>query len=164
MIKKNNFEIFGKLLIDIQFLETLIKFYTSYFTKELKEEYKIRELSPKSILDDSDNSRKTLGQLMKIIKSEVKDFDNKEFQELLQKRNVFIHNFHKEYLSIGAQKENELSSFVIRLSELVKKYTNIFTGLHSLSIRTISKGKISIQGIEDNEIDLIRYIEERRNL
>lgn len=159
MIKKNDYAVFGKLLIDIQFLETLIKLYISYFKPEIKKNNRIDGLSPRSILDDTDDSKKTLGALMKILNSHIKEFKNEEFEELLEKRNIFAHNFHNEYLSVKANKKNELTDFISRLSHLVKKYTDIFTGLHSLTIKSLSNGKVSTKEIEQNETELYNYLE-----
>ncbi len=84
---------------------------------------------------------------MRVIKSEIPHFDNEEFKKLLEMRNTFIHNFHKDFLAVNAKKENDLSEFVTTLFNLTNKYTNIFTGLTSISVTAISKGKISTDGI-----------------
>jgi len=165
MIKKDDYASFGKVLIKLQFLETIIKLYISLFNKNIKnnKEYGIKKLSTKNILEDNDNSKKTLGNLMRVIKNEIPQFDNKEFEKLLKMRNTFIHNFHKEFLSANAKKENELSEFIITLFNLTNKYTKIFTGLTSISITSLSKGKISTDGISDSEDDLIKYILDQNN-
>jgi hypothetical protein len=163
MIKKDDYAVFGKLLIDIQFLETLIKLYISYFKPEIKKKNGITGLNSKSILDDTDGSRKTLGALMKILNSNIEEFKNEEFKELLEKRNIFAHNLHKEYLSVKANKENDLTNFISRLSHLVEKYTDIFTGLHSITIKSLSKGKVSTKGIEQSETELYNYLEKLKD-
>src|SRR5690606_13827439 len=141
-----------------------IKLYTSLFNKDIKQnrKYGIKNLSTKDILEDTDDSKKTLGNLMRVIKSEIPHFDNEEFEKLLEMRNTFIHNFHKEFLSEYAKKEGEISEFVTTLFNLTNKYTNIFTGLTSISVTSISKGKISTAGISDTEKDLIDYILEKK--
>lgn len=160
MVKKDDYATFGKVLINLQYLETIIKLYASLFKTDIKlnKKYRISKLNSKNVLADSDGSKSTLGSLMRVIKTEIPNFDNNEFDKLLEMRNTFVHNFHKEYLSVNAKKEDELSEFVLTLNNLTDKYTKIFTGLVSLSVKFIAKGAVSTDGISDNEKDLIEYI------
>lgn len=53
-IKKNSFDVFGKLLIKIQYLEDILKLYISLFNKEAKQRNKkITNLCSRDILDDT---------------------------------------------------------------------------------------------------------------
>ena len=162
-MKTNDLEYasYGKLLIKLQNLETIIKMYVSLLNTEIKgkRKYNIKDLSARSILDDSNNGTKqTLGQLIFIIKSEVECFEDEDFNELLEKRNIFIHKFFKEYLSHNAKNKSKTSSFINRLWNLTDKFTNIFNGLISISVKKKSNGKVDTSGIESNEKDLYIYL------
>ncbi|MCT7602892.1 hypothetical protein N5U17_01470 [Aliarcobacter butzleri] len=159
-ITKYSYDTFGKVLVKIQFFEQLVKIFISLFNKDAKLRNKrINNLSYKDILDDNILKRnQTLGILMSVIKKEMKIFDNDEFNELLEKRNIFIHKLHKEYLSNDSLDEEELTRFINQLWNLINKYIDIFTGLISLSVKTISNNKIDTSGIDKCEENLIRYI------
>lgn len=156
-----NYASFGKLLIKLQFLETIIKLFISLCNSSVKEnkKYRIKELSSRNILDNNtEKTKQTLGQLMIIIKSEIPNFDNAEFKELLSKRNKFIHSFHKEFLSKKEIDEKEVTKFIEKLWSLTDKYTKVFTGLISISAKSIGKGKVSVEGIEEDEKHLYNYL------
>ena len=65
------YEVIGKTLVKLQILETQIKLFISFLKPEIKLKYKIGNLEHKRILDNSDDSRKTLGALMYILKNEL---------------------------------------------------------------------------------------------
>ena len=156
-----NFADIGKLLIKLQYLETLIKFIISLLNKDIKGKkvYRIKDLSARNILDDNtEKTKQTLGQLMIVLKSEIPSFDNEEFEELLAKRNRFIHGFHKEFLSKKEFDEKEVTLFIKELWLLADKYTKIFTGFISLAVKLIGKGKISVEGIDKDEIFFYNYL------
>ena len=98
---------------------------------------------------------------MNVLKSEISVFDNAEFQELLEKRNTFVHNFHKEYYSVGAKKENELPEFLESLEFLTEKHSKIFIGLLSVSTKNLYPGKIDYKGLDKYEINLQKLIEQK---
>jgi len=160
-VKDLNFADIGKLLIKLQYLETLMKLLISLFNSDIKgkKKYKIKDLSARNILDDNTKkTRQTLGQLMNVLKSEMPNFDNEEFEELLAKRNRFIHSFHKEFLSNKNFDEKEVTLFIKELWLLADKYTKIFTGFISLAAKLIGKGKISVAGIDKDEKYLYEYL------
>jgi hypothetical protein len=76
----------------------------------------------------------------------------------LEKRNIFIYKLHKEYLSNDSLDEEELTKFINQLWNLINKYIDIFTGLISLSIKSITDNKIDMSSIDNCEEDLIKYI------
>jgi hypothetical protein len=159
-ITKYSYDTFGKVLVKIQFFEQLVKIFISLFNEDAKLRNKnINNLSYKDILDDDILKRnQTLGILMSVVKKEIKIFDNDEFNELLEKRNIFIHKLHKEYLSNDSLDEEELTKFINQLWNLINKYIDIFTGLISLSIKSITDNKIDMSSIDNCEEDLIKYI------
>ena len=163
-INKNSYDVFGKLLVKVQFFEQLVKIFVSLLNKDIKSKNKaISNLCYKDILNDDIPKRKqTLGVLMIAVKNVIKSFDNKEFEELLEKRNIFIHKLHKIYLSNDIKNNNtdeDLEKFILELWNLTDKYTDIFTGLISLSTKFITNNKINLSGIEEYEKDLLKFLE-----
>lgn len=94
---------------------------------------------------------------MSFIKKRIDAFNNEEFNELLIKRNLFIHNLAIKYINIQ-DGEKQLKSFIDRLSFLLKKYTKIFEGLLEYSFNYLSDGKIKISDKLDAKIELLAYL------
>lgn len=160
-IEEDQYATFGKLLIKIQFLETLLKIAISLFKQEVKDHDKaFKNLSPNDILTDLSNNthKQTLGQLSNFIKGHINAFNEESFKELLEKRNVFIHNLKNHYITSNSATTEELHDFINSLWLLTEEFTKVFIGLISISIRQIDKsGQIDFKGIDKHEIDFIKY-------
>lgn len=125
----------------------------------------MKQLNTKDILNNKETGRQTLGNLLFVLKNELDFFDNGEVQELLDKRNTFIHSFYKLYLHKKSTKKNELMPFILRLDELAIKYDKIFTGLIVNAIKRKAKelnGNIDFKGLEKDEENVIKYLIEQR--
>ena len=161
-ISESEFASFGKLLVKIQFFEVILKMYISLLNSDIKKRNpSIKNLNGRDILDDSIAGKKhTLGMLMLVIKKEMPFFDNNEFSRLLDMRNTFAHNFHKEYLSVDKVSESNYMEFINELWGLTDKYTEIFTGLMEMANRK-ANGESSdlsvLKGLGKSELSVIQY-------
>ena len=144
--------IIGKSLIKLQILETQIKLFVSLLKPDIKTKYKIKELEHKRIMDNSDDSRKTLGNLMHILKSELPFFKNEDFEKLLKMRNIFVHSFQSEYLNNKKTNYSETKTFLLLLNELTENFAKIFIGLNTLSVKLIAQKKLT-----DKDYDKMKF-------
>ncbi|MBU3011135.1 hypothetical protein KO506_06955 [Polaribacter vadi] len=157
-LAEKDLENIGKILIKTQILETQIKLFISLLKVEIKKKYKIEELDEKSILSNSNTSKKTLGRLMNILKTELPIFDVIEFQELLNMRNLFVHSFHEKYLSNNNVDILETRLFIKNFDKLIVKFIKIFTGLLVISTKIQIKNKNSTNNLKKLEFyDLEEY-------
>lgn len=137
------YEVIGKTLVKLQILETQIKLFISFLKPEIKLKYKIGNLEHKRILDNSDDSRKTLGALMYILKNELTFFKNEDFEKLLKMRNIFVHSFQSEYLNNGKIDSSETNNFILTLNKLAENFVKVFIGLNTLSVKLRAQKKFT---------------------
>jgi hypothetical protein len=149
--KTNIYEVIGKILIKLQILEIQIKLFISFLNPEVKLKYKIGNIDSRSIMDNSENSRKTLGNLMHILKSELPFFINDDFNKLLKLRNTFVHSFHSKYLNNKNIKFAETKEYLEEIDKLTENFARIFTGLNTLSVKIMAKKKLSLEDYEKIE-------------
>lgn len=132
----------SEILIKLQRFEFLVHGLVSYFKEDiLKENSSFKKLNAKVFLstnpEDNKNRRQTLGQNFSIIKKHEKLIYNSELDELLEKRNIFIHNFWREYISNGKYDKQRCYVFLIKIESLVDDWTKVFDGFLSIIAKSI---------------------------
>jgi hypothetical protein len=148
---ENAYKVIGKTLMKLQILEIQIKLFVSFLNPEVKLKYKIRNINTKRIMDNSEDSKKTLGNLMLILKSKLPFFTNKDFSRLLKLRNLFVHSFQSKYLNNKNIDFSETRDFLEEINILAENFVRIFIGLNTLSVKIIARKKLSFKEYEKIE-------------
>lgn len=152
----------GGAMIQIQISEYAMLGLIAHLKEELLGSNRdFKDLNPQRFisndLDDKEYRKQTLGTIIRFLKNNVKLFSVDDLNSYLDKRNDFIHNFWRLYLSNNRDKirseKLKAFKFVISVYKDSLKWTSIFKGF-------IYACAVNIAAMNGKSIDSFKNLQE----
>jgi hypothetical protein len=140
----------GRTLLKVQRFEFLVHGIVSHFKPHLLKEANLKGLTPKVFLSQNEDDKKlrrhTLGQIFKALRLQQTDFlYQEELDELLERRNKFIHSLWRDFFLYGKFQKNECIDFLSKLEKGTEEWTKVFMGFLSF----LQKAVLSKESTEE---------------
>jgi len=130
------------VLIKLQKFEYLIHGIVAHFKEDiLSSNRPFKKLNAEIFLSNTEEAKKkrkqTLGQILQVVQEHADFIYDSELDELLKKRNTFIHSFWRDFISKGQYNKEKSLDFLIKLENLTDEWTKVFRGFLSIMTKCV---------------------------